>query len=98
MELTVIVGICEFGCSGETVLELGECLSLSSSPCEHFVLLGQVREWLGELSVVLDEVSVEVGEAEEAPDTMYIGWCGPFCDCFHLGVIHLDAVMVDEHP
>ena len=62
MELTVIVWVSEYRGGGETVFELIECLSLSSSPSEGTVLLGQVCEWLSELGIVLDEASVEVGE------------------------------------
>ena len=79
------------------MFELVECFSLSGSPCEGSVLLGQVHERLGELSIVLDEALVEVGEAKEAMDAAYIGRDGPFRNCFHLGIVHINAITIDKH-
>ena len=30
-------------------------------------------------------------------DTVDSCWCRPLCDCFHLGIVHLDAITVDDH-
>ena len=97
-KLTIVVGVSEDRSSGETVLELSKGLGLSSFPSEHFVLLGQVHEWLCELSIVFDEVSIEVGETEEAVNAMDSCQHRPLHNGFHLGVIHLNAIMVDKHP
>ena len=100
-ELTVVVRISEYGSGSETGLKRCKSLGLRGSPCEHFVLLGQIREGLRELRelrVIFDKSAIEVGEAEEATDAADIGRRGPFRNCFHLGVVHFDAVSVDEHP
>ena len=72
-------------------------LGLCGSPCEHFVLLGQIREGFCELRVIFDEAAIEVHETKEATDAVDIGRGRPFHNCFHLGIVHFDAIPVDEH-
>ena len=96
-KLTVVVRVGEYRSGGETGLKRCKGLSLRGSPREHFVLLGQVREGFCELRVIFDEAAIEVGETEEASDAADIGRRGPFRDCCHLGIVHLDAIPVDKH-
>ena len=96
-ELTVVVRVREYGSSSETGLKRCKSLGLCGSPCEHFVLLGQVCEGLCKLRIIFDEAAIEVGEPKEATDAADIDQGRPFRDCFYLGIVHFDAISVDEH-
>ena len=96
-KMAVIVWISKNGSSGEAVLQLLKSVGFCGSPGEHLVFLGQVCQRFGKSGIIFDEAAIEVGEAKEAADTAYCRGCRPVCNCFHLGIVHSDAIMVDEH-
>ena len=79
------------------MFELCKSASFGFSPSECLVLLGEICEQLCKHGIVFDETMVEVGETKKATNTPDHCGCRPFGDSFYLGIVHADAIMVDEH-
>ena len=57
-------------------------------PIPGEVLLGEVKERAGDVGVVRNEASVEIGETEERANIFHLGWSGPICDSVKFNRVH----------
>ena len=57
-------------------------------PVPGEVLLGEIEEGAGDVGVVRDEASVEIGEAKERANIFHLGWGRPACNPIEFDRIH----------
>ena len=57
-------------------------------PIPGEVLLGEVEEGAGDVGVVGDEPTVEVGESKERANIFHLSWRRPVCDAVELDGVH----------
>ena len=57
-------------------------------PIPREVLLGEVEERASDVGVIGDEVSVEIGEAEERANIFHLGWRRPTCNSVEFNRVH----------
>ena len=57
-------------------------------PVPGEVLLGEIKEGAGDIGVVRDEASVEIGEAKERANIFHLGWGRPARDPVKFDWIH----------
>ena len=57
-------------------------------PIPGKVLLGEVEERAGDVGVVRDEASVEIGESKERANIFYLGWGRPTCNSVEFNQVH----------
>ena len=57
-------------------------------PIPGKVLLGEVEKGAGNVGVVGNEPTVEIGEPKERANVFHLGWCGPACDAVELDRVH----------
>ena len=57
-------------------------------PVAGEVLLGEVEEGAGDVGVVRNEASVEIGEAKERANVLHLGWGRPACDPVEFDWVH----------
>ena len=60
----------------------------SRGPIPGEVFLGEVEEGAGNIGVVRDETSVEIGEAEERVNVFHLGGGRPVCDSVEFDRVH----------
>ena len=56
------------------------------------VFLGQIEEGAGDVGVIADEFSVEVGKSKERMDVLYLSRGGPVSDPIEFSGIHFNVV------
>ena len=66
-------------------------------PVPGEVLLGEIEEGAGDIGVVGDEASVEIGEAKERANVFHLGWGRPACDPIKFDWIHGQLAGFDDH-
>ena len=66
-------------------------------PVPGKVLLGEVEEGAGDIGIVRDESSVEVGETKERADVFHLGWGWPTCDAVELDGVHGQLAGFHDH-
>ena len=57
-------------------------------PIPGEVLLGEINEGMGDIGVVRDKVLVEIGEAEEGANVLYLGRGKPTCNTVEFDRVH----------
>ena len=57
-------------------------------PVPGEVLLGEIEEREGDVGVVRDESSVEVGKSKERANIFHLSWCRPACDAVEFDRVH----------
>ena len=91
------VGKVEDGFREEETLEGVEGGLAGRRPVPREVFLGEVEERAGDIGVVRDEMSVEVGEAEKRTNVFHLGWGGPTCDSIELDGVHGQLAGFHDH-
>ena len=66
-------------------------------PVPGKVLLGEVEERAGDVGVVGDESSVEIGKAKERANVFHLGWYGPICDAVEFDGVHGQLAGFNDH-
>ena len=66
-------------------------------PIPGEVLLGEVKEGAGDIGVVGNEPSIEVGESKERADIFHLGWGGPTRDSVEFNWVHGQLAGFDDH-
>lgn len=74
-----------------------ESIFLFGSPNPIF-LSGKTGEGLGNAGVLLDETTVEVGEAKEGLEFSLARRCWPSCNTFNFNRIHLHISSTNDYP
>ena len=69
----------------------------SGGPIPREVFLGEVKERAGDVGIVGDELSVEIGESKERANVFHLGWCGPTCDTIKFDRVHGQLARFDDH-
>ena len=57
-------------------------------PIPGKVFLGKVEERAGDIGVVRNKVSVEIGESKKRSNIFHLGWGRPTCDSVELNRVH----------
>ena len=66
-------------------------------PIPGEVLLGEVKEGSGDIGIVRDESSVEIGETKERANIFHLSWCGPTCDAIKFDRVHGQLARFNDH-
>ena len=69
----------------------------SGGPIPREVFLGEVEEGAGNVGVVGDESSVEIGESKEGANIFHLGWCRPACNTIEFDRVHGQLAGFDDH-
>jgi len=81
---------------GEGLLQDVKGFCGSWSPGQRLGFIAEEAcEWVGDGAVVLDEASVEIGEAEETLEFLHCSGCGPVLNSCHLPLVHPDTTVID---
>ena len=57
-------------------------------PVPREVFLGEIKERAGDIGIIGDESSVEVGEAKERANVFHLGWGWPTCNAVEFNGVH----------
>ena len=66
-------------------------------PVPGEVLLGEVEDRMGDVRIVGDELSVEIGEATEGANILHLGWHGPIRDAVEFDGVHGQLTGFNDH-
>ena len=61
------------------------------------VLFGEVDQWLGDIGIIGDETSVEIGKSKEGSDVFDFHWRRPFRNAVQFYWIHSKLSWLDNH-
>ena len=70
---------------------------MESVPLPRSVLFGEVNQWSGDVGIIGNETSVEIGESKKGSDVFDLHWRGPFCSAIQLYWIHGKLSWSDNH-
>jgi hypothetical protein len=73
-----------------------ECRLLCFPPPPCGVLPCKVEHRVRQVRKPLNEVAVEIGEAQEGLNFLLVAWCGPFCYSGNFYGVHLRLSMGDD--
>ena len=66
-------------------------------PVPREVFLGEVKERAGDVGVIRDEASIEIGEAQEKANIFYLGWSRPTRDSVEFYWVHGQLARFNNH-
>ena len=66
-------------------------------PVPREVFLGDIDEWSGDVRVVRDQTTVEVGKVQEGPHISDLHWCWPVGNPIQLDRVHGELTRFDNH-
>ena len=66
-------------------------------PVPSKVLLGEINKGAGDVGVVRNKASVEIGKAEERADIFHLGWGRPACDPVEFNWVHGQLTGFNDH-
>ena len=69
----------------------------SGGPVPREILLSEVEERAGDIGIVRDELSVEIGEAKERANVLHLSWCGPICNAIEFDRVHGQLAGFNDH-
>ena len=79
------------GLSQETILQFVEGILTRIAPDPRGILLGEIEKGAGDVRIVPNEFSIEVGKSEERMDIFDLSWHGPIYNPIELSGIHFDV-------
>ena len=66
-------------------------------PVPGEVLFGEVEERAGDVGVIRDESSVEIGETKKRVNVFHLSWCRPICDAIEFDGVHGQLAGLNNH-
>ena len=69
----------------------------SGGPIPREILLSEVEERVGDVGIVGDESSVEIGKAKKGANIFHLSWCGPSCDAVEFNRVHGQLAGFNDH-
>lgn len=88
---------CQYRCFHKGLLECGKCCFFAFSSVPGHVLLYKVIEQICFSREILNELAIEVGEAEESPNVLKVVGFQPVGDRGGFTMVHAYATRLNDH-